>query len=73
MVVVVTPQNVYVERDACCLCKALQAVRQHLGAEVTNLLAFQSKVHYAIWPIRQVHHSTAEGFIQRRVRRTKAC
>jgi len=51
MVVVVTPQNIYVERDACCLCKALQAVRQHLGAEVTNLLAFQSKVHYAIWPI----------------------
>ena len=65
--VIIPPQAIHMQRDAGGLRKALQAVRDHLGAEVADLLALQAQVHDAVGPVRQVDDGAAEGLVQRRV------
>ena len=67
VVVIVAPQTVHVQRDAGGLGEALQAVRDHLGAEVADLLALQAQVYDAVRAVRQVDDGAAEGLVQRRV------
>ena len=67
MVIILPPQAVHMQRDPRGLRKALQAVRDHLGAEVADLLALQAQVHDAVGPVRQVDDGAAEGLVQRRV------
>ncbi len=73
VVVVVTSQAVDVEGDAGRPREALQAVRDHLGAEVPDLLALQSQVNDAIRPVREIHDGAAQGLVQRRVCRPEPC
>ncbi len=54
MVVVVTVCAANVESYARSLCKALQTVRDHLRAEVTNLLALETNVDDSPRPAGQV-------------------
>jgi hypothetical protein len=42
-------------------------VRDHLGAEVADLLALQSEVDDAVRPVRQVDYGAAERLVERRV------
>ena len=55
------------QRDPCGARKALQAVGDHLGAEVANLLALEAQVGHAVGAVRQVDYRPAEGLVQGRV------
>lgn len=63
MVVIVTPQTVDMQGDPRRLGEALQAVGDHLGAEVTNLLALEAEVDHAVGSIGEVDDGPAEGLI----------
>lgn len=51
MVIVVPAKTIDVERDARSLREALEAVRQHLGAQVADLLALEAEVDDAKGPV----------------------
>lgn len=67
VVVVVAAEAVDVHGDAGSPGKALDAVGDHLGAEVTNLLALQTKVDDGEGTVRQIDDGTAEGLVERAV------
>ena len=73
MVVVLAPEAVDVQRDARGLRKALEAVRQHLGAEVADLLALEAEIGHAEGPVREVDDGPREGLVQGRVGVAEAC
>lgn len=52
-------------RDPRALREALDAVGNHLGAQVPNLLPLQPELDDAERPVREVHHRPAERLVQR--------
>jgi hypothetical protein len=52
MVIVITTDAVNVYRYPCSLREALQTVRYHLTAQISNLLPLQSQINDTEWPIR---------------------
>jgi len=73
MVVVIAAQAIHMQRDSSRLRKAVQAMRQHLGAEVADLLAAQAQRDDGERPRRQVDHGARQRLVQRRVRVPEAC
>lgn len=71
VVVVEAAQAVDVQRDAGGLGEALEAVRDHLAAQVANLLALQAELDDSEGPVRQVDHGPRQRLVQRRVRRAE--
>lgn len=67
MVVVVAAKAVHVHRDAGALRKAVQAVRDHLAAQVADLLAAQVQLADAVGAVREVDDGAREGFVERAV------
>ena len=67
VVIILPPETVNVQRDPRRLRKALQAVRQHLAAQVANLLAPQAEVDDAKGAVRQVDHRPGQGLVEGRV------
>lgn len=65
MVVVLAAQAVDVKCNPRTLCEALQAVRDHLAAEIADLLALQAEIYDAVGPVRKVDDSATEGFVKR--------
>ncbi len=63
MVVVVAPEAVDVQRDPRGLGEALEAVRQHLRAQVADLLALEAEVRHAEGPVRKVDDGPREGLV----------
>lgn len=57
VVIVVTAYAVNVEGGARRLRKALEAVRDHLAAQIANLFPLKTQLNDAIWPVRQVDDS----------------
>lgn len=72
MVIVIPAQTVDMQGDPRSAGKAVEAVRDHLGAEVANLLAFKPEVGHAVRTVRQIDDGTAEGLVERCVGRPKA-
>jgi hypothetical protein len=64
VVVVVTSDNIHVHGDAGTLGKTLQTVRQHLSAQVSNLLTTKLQVGDAEGTVGQVDDCTSEGFVE---------
>ena len=58
---------VNVECNTGTLSKALQAVRNHLGAESTEPLALQAEVNYAVGTVGKIDDSAREGLVERSV------
>jgi len=52
VVIVVSSYAVYVKRGTRRLSKTLKTVRDHLAAQVTNLLSFESQLNDAVWSVR---------------------
>jgi len=52
VVVVVAAYAVDVEGSARCLREALQAMGNHLTAQITNLLPLETQFNNAVWPVR---------------------
>lgn len=52
------------QRDARRLREALHAVRDHLGAQIPNLLALESQVDNAVRSVGDVDHGSAEGLVE---------
>lgn len=67
MVVVVAVQAVHVHCDAGSLRKAVQAVRDHLAAQVADLLAAQAEVANAVGAVGEVDDGARERFVERAV------
>ena len=67
VVVVVAADAVDVHRDARALREAVQAVRDHLAAQVADLLAAQVQLADAVGPVREVDDRARQGFVQRAV------
>ena len=67
MVVIIPPQAIHMQGHTSGLRKALQAVRDHLGAEVADLFAPQSQVDNAVGPVREIDYRPAEGLVERGV------
>ena len=42
--VILTPENIDMQSDSCCEGERLEDVREHLGGEVSNLLALHLEV-----------------------------
>jgi hypothetical protein len=72
MVVVIPAQAVHVQRHARRLRKALQAVRDHLGAEIPDLLALEPEIDHAVGAVRQIDNRPAEGLVEWRIGRSEA-
>lgn len=72
MVVVVAAEDVDVHGDAGALGEALQAVRQHLAAQLADALAPQAELDDAEGPVRQVDDGARQRLVQRRVRAAEA-
>jgi hypothetical protein len=64
VMVVVSSQNVHVEGNARGLGEALEAVGNHLGAEIPNLLPLQPHVYDAEWSVGKIHDGAAEGVVE---------
>jgi hypothetical protein len=73
VVVVVAVQAVHVHGDAGALREAVQAVRDHLAAQVAELLAAQAQVADAVGAVGEVDDGAREGFVQRAVGGSEAC
>jgi hypothetical protein len=67
VVVVVTVQAVNVQCDTSTLSKALQAVRNHLSAELAEPLSLQAKVNNGVGTVREVDDGAREGLVERGV------
>lgn len=67
MVVIVPPEAVYVQGDAPGLGEALEAVGDHLAAQVANLLALQAQVDDREGPVGQVDDGARQGLVERAV------
>jgi len=72
VVVVVAPEAVHVQGDAPGLGEALQAVGDHLAAQIANLFAPEAQVDDREGPVGQVDHGAREGLVQRAVGVAKA-
>jgi hypothetical protein len=59
VVIVEATETVDMHSDAGALCEALQAVRNHFAAKVTNLLALEAKLNDAVGSVGQINHSPA--------------
>jgi len=64
VVVVVAAQTVNVHGDAGALCEAVQAVGNHLTAEVANLLATEAQLADAVRTVGEVDDGARKGFVQ---------
>jgi len=64
VVVVVAVQAVHVHCHASALREAVQAVRDHLAAQVADLLAAQAQVADAVGAIGEVDYRAREGFVE---------
>lgn len=64
VVVVVAVQTVDVHRHARSLREAVQAVRDHLAGEVTDLLAAEAEVANAVGAVGEVYDGAREGFVE---------
>jgi hypothetical protein len=73
VVVVVAAQAVDVHGDAGALREAVQAVGDHLAAEVADLLAAQAQLGDAEWAVGEVDDGAREGFVQWAVGGSEAC
>lgn len=67
VVVVVAVQAVHVHRHAGALREAVQAVRDHLAAQVADLLTAQAQVADAVGAVGEVYYGAREGFVERAV------
>lgn len=67
MVVVVAAEAVDVHGDAGSPGKAMDAVGDHLGAEIANLLTLKTEVDNGKGTVRQIDDGTAEGLVERAV------
>ena len=52
VVIIITAYAVNVEGGARRLRKALEAVRDHLAAQIANLLPLKTQLDDAVWPVR---------------------
>jgi len=64
VVVVVAVQAVHVHGDTCSLREAVQAVWDHLAAEVADLLAAEAEVADAVGAVGEVYDGAREGFVE---------
>lgn len=67
VVVVVAAQAVDVQSDARTLRKALQAVGDHLAAQLSEKLALQAQVDDAVGAVREIDDGAGEGLVERGV------
>lgn len=47
--------------------EALHTVRNHLTAQVSNLLTLETELDDCVWPVRKVDHGTGQGLVERAV------
>jgi len=67
MMIVLAPQAIDMQRQTRLLRKALQPVRQHLAAQIAELLARQAEVYDAEGPRGEVDDGAGQGFVERGV------
>jgi hypothetical protein len=67
VVIVVTVEAVNVQRDTGTLSKALQTVRNHLGAELAEPLSLQTEVNNAVGTVGEIDNGAREGLVERSV------
>lgn len=73
MMVVGTVRTADVQGDPGRLRKALQPVRDHLRAQLANLLALEAQVDHRVRPVRQVDDRPRQRLVQRRVAAAEPC
>ena len=67
VVVILAPDHVDVQGDGGALREALQAMRQHLAAQVAQLLPPEAEVDDGEGPVGQVDDGAREGLVERGV------
>jgi hypothetical protein len=64
VVIIVTICATNMQRDVRRLCKALQTVGDHLGAQITNLLALEAEVDHSPGTAGEINDGPGEGFVE---------
>lgn len=72
MVVVITVHTPNMQRDIRSMRKAMQPMRDHLGAEVADLLAAEAQVDHRPGATGEVDDGPREGFVERGVAAAEA-
>ena len=54
VVVIVASYTINMQRDTSALREALQTMRQHLGAQIADFLALQTKVYHGVGPVGEI-------------------
>ena len=64
MVIVVSSDAINMQRCPTGLGKALEAVRNHLCAQITNLLPLQPQIRNTVWAVAQVDNGAGQGLVE---------
>lgn len=64
MMIVLPPQTIHMQRRPARLRKALQTVRNHLRAQVPDLLPPESQLRDAVRAVRQIDDRAGERFVE---------
>lgn len=64
MVVVVTVKTVNMQRDTSTLGKALETMRDHLGAELAKPLSLQTEVNNTVGTVGKIDDRAREGLVK---------
>ena len=72
VVVIEPPQAVHVNRDPRRLRKTLHAMRDHLAAQVSDLLALETQVNDGVGPVGEVYDGTRQRLVKGAVGRAEA-
>lgn len=67
MMIIEPTQTIHMQRDARRLREALHTMRDHLSAQIANLLAPQTQLHDRAGPVAQVHDGARQRLVQRAV------
>jgi hypothetical protein len=71
--IIIPSQAIHMNRKSGCLRKALQAMWNHLTAQISNLLPLQPQINDTEWTIRDIDYGAGKSFVERCVGISKAC
>lgn len=73
VVIIIPPQAIDMHRNTRMQRKAFQAMRQHLTAQISNLLPLCPEINNRVWSITQIHHRSRQSLVQWGIGISKSC
>ena len=67
MMIIISSQAIYMQRDPRRLRKALHAMRYHLAAQISNLLPLEPQINHTEGAEGDIDYSSGERFVERAI------